>query len=168
LSFQSQFSQHDKKNTLDPEIHITKNFLTEDQCLELILTYRGKLYDSSLRNGRKNKNVRDSKTYLFRNDIELCKLFQHRRMQFQFTEYNPNNFYSWHSDYYETGRYVRKQSNTVLLNDDFTGGEIEFEDYGIVDLNVGDRVSFTPRILHQVKPVLTGVRYSLVAWAEGL
>ena len=36
------------------------------------------------------------------------------------------------------------------------------------DLNVGDRVSFTPRILHQVKPVLTGVRYSLVAWAEGL
>ena len=75
---------------MDPEIHITRNFLTEDQCLELILNYRGKLYDSSLRNGRKNKNVRDSKTYLFRNNIELCKLFQHRRMQFQFTEYNPN------------------------------------------------------------------------------
>ena len=38
--FNHNFHTMIKKIPWDPEIHITRNFLTEDECLELIVTYR--------------------------------------------------------------------------------------------------------------------------------
>ena len=45
---------------------------------------------------------------------------------------------------------------------------MEFDSSGIVNMSIGDSVSFSPHIRHQVRPITSGVRYSLVAWAEGL
>jgi len=149
------------------KVNLTKNFFTEEECFETILRYYLSLETSKVKHNKINKTIRNSKTFLFADPI-LCEKFGHERMQFQLTEYVKDCFYSWHVDYYETGRYVRRKSYTVLLNDDFTGGEMEFDSSGILNMSIGDSVSFSPHIRHQIRPITSGVRYSLVAWAEGL
>ena len=69
---------------------------------------------------------------------------------------------------------VRKLSASVLLTDpkNFEGGEFEFK-FGnnstdfTVDMDKGDIILFPSYILHRVRPVTKGTRYSLVIWACG-
>ena len=69
---------------------------------------------------------------------------------------------------------VRKLSASVLLTDpkNFEGGEFEFK-FGnnstdfTVDMDKGDIILFPSYILHRVRPVTEGTRYSLVIWACG-
>ena len=106
----------------------------------------------------------------------------------QFTIYNPNQFYDWHCDAYKTpyitddknfnGK-IRKLSCTLLLNspEEFKGGEFQMDYRNVrkgsqiitVDkLNtIGSLVVFPSHVWHRVKPVLKGVRYSLVIWILG-
>ena len=56
------------------------------------------------------------------------------------------------------------KSHIILLNNDFEGGELEFKDNEDLNLGVGDCVTYYSKLKHRVKPVLSGVRYSLVAW----
>ena len=59
---------------------------------------------------------------------------------------------------------------SVLLNDDFDGGEFEYQidtKSLTVKLKKGDVLVFPSYFLHRVKPVTMGTRYSLVAWASG-
>lgn len=106
----------------------------------------------------------------------------------QFTIYKENQFYDWHCDAYKNpymspnenynGK-IRKLSCTLLLNSpkDFEGGEFQM-DYRnaltgsqIVTVdklnNIGSLVVFPSHVWHRVKPVLKGVRYSLVIWILG-
>ena len=73
-----------KKIDLLPEKSYAKIELMQEELFALNNTFKVSFFEG---------NQMFDKTYLFRNNIELCKLFQHRRMQFQFTEYNTNNFY---------------------------------------------------------------------------
>lgn len=152
---------------MDTKIYFKRNFLTETECLSLILEKREKLNQSTVNTRKINKHVRNSRSHIWKNDIFLMKKFGHESMTFQLTEYTKNGFYDWHKDYYETGRLIRKTSYITLLNDDFFGGAVEFENYGEIELNIGDCVSFSPHLYHQVKPVTEGIRYSLVAWEDG-
>ena len=69
---------------------------------------------------------------------------------------------------------VRKLSASVLLTDpkNFEGGEFEFK-FGnnstdfTVDMDKGDIILFPSYILHRIRPVTKGTRYSLVIWACG-
>lgn len=57
----------------------------------------------------------------------------------------------------------------MFLNDDFEGGEIEFKEFDIkIKPEAGDVVVFCSAFpyIHQVHPVITGVRYSVVRWYE--
>ena len=146
------------------QISLKKNFFTEEECFETILRYHRLLQTSYLEFDNIDKKIRDSKTFLFDDPI-LRKKFGHEIMEFQLTEYVRNGFYSWHTDVIKWTRFIRKKSYTVLLNDSFTGGEMEFDTFGIMNMSVGDVVSFDPYIRHQIRPVTSGVRYSLVAWA---
>ena len=146
------------------QIILRKNFFTEEECFETILRYHGLLQTSLVAGANIDKEIRDSKTFLFDDPI-LRKKFGHEIMEFQLTEYVRNSFYSWHTDVINWTRFIRKKSYTVLLNDSFTGGEMEFDTFGIMNMSVGDVVSFDPYIRHQIRPVTSGVRYSLVAWA---
>lgn len=74
----------------------------------------------------------------------------------QLGTYYPGDFYDWHVD-------GRVMSASVLLSDTFTGGRLEFKERGPLLRNVGDAVFFSNKE-HRVKPVLTGVRDSLVVW----
>ncbi|SVA64284.1 uncharacterized protein METZ01_LOCUS117138 [marine metagenome] len=104
----------------------------------------------------------------------------------QLTRYKKGGHYTWHADgrgchmsaqtYGEDPNpYVRKLSMTVLLNDNYEGGEFEFcsynrTDYQITAPNIGGAGSiivFPSAQEHRVAPVTKGTRYSLVAWFIG-
>ena len=95
--------------------------------------------------------------------------------QAQFTEYPEGGFYDWHMDCDVNMAHeppVRKISMTLLLNDNFSGGEFEMHDTlkrkdEIVSLKAGSACIFPAWVMHRVKPVKSGTRYSLVAWMNG-
>ena len=104
-------------------------------------------------------------------DIEFCE-------SLQYTIYNVGDTYDWHIDYVmrnQSSEKNRKISFTVLLNDDFKGGEFELEwghpnseDRHIkLDMKKGDMLLFPSYTWHRVNPVTEGVRKSLVGWVNG-
>ena len=113
----------------------------------------------------------------------------------QFTKYKLNQYYDWHCDSWdkpykrknkndpENGM-IRKLSVTCQLTDgsEYTGGELEFdfrnydphmreENKHLVKakeiLPKGSIIVFPSFLWHRVKPVTSGVRYSLVLWNLG-
>jgi len=106
----------------------------------------------------------------------------------QITRYKKNAFYSFHKDgksdhlsayddpnnKFKNG-HVRKLSMTVLLNDNYDGGEFQFATYnqgkcGIETPEVnktGSIIVFPSDVEHRVTPVTKGIRYSLVVWFLG-
>ena len=105
----------------------------------------------------------------------------------QISRYKKGGFYNFHKDgkndhlsvYTENnpiilGR-VRKLSMTVLLNDDYDGGEFQFASYkkqkcviSTPEFNkTGSIIVFPSDMEHRVAPVTKGIRYSLVVWFLG-
>lgn len=103
----------------------------------------------------------------------------------QYTKYESGDYYNYHTD--EGGwnkmnfkSTMRKLSITLLLNDDFEGGEFEIErpyryenDMSItksfekIDLCAGSFIVFHSDMTHRVCPVIKGTRESLVGWVNG-
>ena len=78
---------------------------------------------------------------------------------------------------YKTGDYVKKHVDTssdqhrtlscsLILNDDYVGGEISFFDDKKLNLKKGDLLIFPSSFTypHQVLPVKDGIRYSIITW----
>jgi len=97
----------------------------------------------------------------------------------QVTRYTKGGFYSWHRDGIGSHREVhnepnnkflhnntRKLSMSIILNDDFEGGNFEFSREQL-ELSKGSVIVFPSFIDHRVSPVTKGKRYSLVAWFVG-
>jgi PKHD-type hydroxylase len=66
----------------------------------------------------------------------------------------------------------RKLSFTLLLNDDFEGGEFMVNlgnenDAIHVEIPKGRLIAFPSFIIHSVKPVTKGFRKSIVIWVSG-
>lgn len=90
----------------------------------------------------------------------------------QFTQYiAPGQHYEWHIDRgMNVG--IRKLSVTVQLSDpnDYEGGELELKfgkDPVVFERERGMACIFPSYVLHRVKPVTKGERFSLVAWVSG-
>lgn len=108
----------------------------------------------------------------------------------QFTKYNVNQFYDWHSDSWSLpyeqdnenknlrGK-IRKLSVTCLLSNEneYEGGNLEFQPRDQDDPNMtittekikkkGTIIVFPSYTWHRVTPVTKGTRYSLVNWCVG-
>ena len=114
-------------------------------------------------------------------DITACEAFQ-------LTKYEKGDFFKWHIDGHSDSlstydkpenkilhNTVRKISMTVLLNDDYEGGEFQFGSFNRGEVSVsnpkfstkGSIIFFPSFMHHQVAPVTEGIRYSLVAWFVG-
>lgn len=78
-----------------------------------------------------------------------------------FHVFETNDWFGTHND----ARDNRLFSLGVLLNDDFEGGEFNLYHQGeeiILEKKVGNTYIFDVAISHEVKPVLKGIRYSLI------
>jgi predicted 2-oxoglutarate/Fe(II)-dependent dioxygenase YbiX len=83
----------------------------------------------------------------------------------QLLRYRPGGFYVQHHD--ASFELPRILTCVVGLNDDFVGGSLAFFDGAArIRLGCGRSVVFPSNFLfpHAAEPVLTGVRYALVAW----
>ena len=106
----------------------------------------------------------------------------------QLTKYEKDDFFGWHIDGHSDSlstydlpknkfldKNVRKISMTILLNDDYEGGNFQFGFFNKGDVSIatpefstrGSIIFFPSFIHHQVSPVTKGIRYSLVAWFLG-
>ena len=93
---------------------------------------------------------------------------------FQFTKYiGPTGKYRAHTDRgFNTG--IRKLSFTIQLSeaDSYKGGDLVFNDGSLIKLpqNLkaqGVLIAFPSFMVHEVRPVTKGTRYSLVGWVGG-
>jgi len=106
----------------------------------------------------------------------------------QITRYKKGGLYRFHKDgkgdhlstydepdnEFKHGN-VRKLSMTVLLNDNYEGGEFQFATYNKEECEIhtpefnktGMIIVFPSDMEHRVAPVTKGIRYSLVAWFVG-
>ena len=145
------------------KVYITKNLLTEEECFDIILKYRNKPEYSrivTILGTTYDDKQRISKTFMWKNDSNLEKKFNKSPITFQFTEYTQGGYFRWHTD----NQFNRLETNIVNLNDDYAGGGIEIRDFGIYNLDIGDCLSFDSTLEHQALPIISGIRYSLVAW----
>lgn len=96
----------------------------------------------------------------------------------QYTEYYEGGEFDWHVDQHSTpysDNRVRKVSFSIILNDDFNGGDFDLETgnpnkdvrYDTIDAQKGQGVFFQSDYFHRVRPVTGGVRKSLVGWVLG-
>ena len=106
----------------------------------------------------------------------------------QITRYKKGGFYYFHKDgkgdhlsTYDMPDnefmhgHVRKLSMTVLLDDNYEGGEFQFATYGDEKCEIstpdfsktGSIIVFPSDVEHRVAPVTKGIRYSLVTWFLG-
>lgn len=80
-------------------------------------------------------------------------------------KYGYSDKFDWHVD--DGQRYPRTVSVSAYLNDDYSGGEIEFERFGVSHKpEAGDLVVFSSAFpySHRVVPVTEGTRYAIVNW----
>tara|TARA_B100001778_G_scaffold10431_1_gene8323 strand:- start:590 stop:1177 length:588 start_codon:yes stop_codon:yes gene_type:complete len=96
----------------------------------------------------------------------------------QYTQYSKGGYYKLHSDQDITNitypnEIVRKLSFTLQLSsgNDYTGGDIQFNTVDgksfLAPRNRGCMIVFDSRTHHQVLPIESGLRKSLVGWIVG-
>lgn len=109
-------------------------------------------------------------------------LYGYKNFQYTIYDSSNNGMYDWHMDTIMSkvpddmlSDSTRKLSVIMLLSqpyEEFTGGEFQFnpcmEKNAITPtFNKGDIIAFPSFLIHRVKPVLLGVRKSIVIWVEG-
>jgi PKHD-type hydroxylase len=100
-------------------------------------------------------------------------------LSFQYTTYTAEEKgrYDWHTDMsfgkaYGDDVEPRKLSMTLLLNEDFEGGEFQInmskeDSPEIVHVPKGRAIFFPSFMIHRVTPVTRGIRKSMVVWVLG-
>ncbi len=89
----------------------------------------------------------------------------------QYTVYSPGQYFNWHADIGPGTTSLRKLSLTIQLSSstDYEGGDLQF--HGATDMPIarelGCATFFPAYLAHQVAPITSGRRRSLVAWAYG-
>lgn len=164
---------------------------TPEECAQIIAIGNSKLEEAKVGGKNEpNKDIRESQiAWLYGADIE----FAFRKVTdavlninsqffnfdlfgmaegFQFTKYDaPTGHYGMHIDKMLNGT-VRKLSLTIQLSspEDYEGGELSLQlgkEPDIMPKELGKMVVFPSYVLHEVRPVTKGTRYSLVAWITG-
>jgi len=121
-----------------------------------------------------NKDIRkniDTEMFFFASNAikEYRKLFTHCVIEkdtgYELLKYDKGCFYIQHTDSFSDR--PRAVSCSFALNDDFEGGEFAFFDGNLKKtLRKGDAIMFPSNFMypHQILPVITGTRYSIVTW----
>lgn len=86
-------------------------------------------------------------------------------------KFDPHTDTIWPADVRHLNKNpVRKLTGIALLNNEFTGGKLALwytdKRYSF-DFNPGDVIFFPSYVKHQIDPITSGIRYSLVSWSYG-
>jgi PKHD-type hydroxylase len=161
------------------------DFLTETECKEIIqkslnecVLIDGTTYSEN--NYKLKKNERKSKVAGVENfglindkiinEVNSRILIEGHRLSiqnFQFTQYEMGDYFNWHTDSNSTIFKDRIYTIVVQLNDSYKGGEFQLLiDNNEIDMEfgTGNLFIFPSNIIHRVKPITSGIRYSLVSW----
>ena len=168
------------------------NVFSKEEC-EKIITLGNKIgvKEAVLEKGSINKKIRDSKiswiypnnesVWIYRKITEAVSELNSKFFKFdlygfieglQFTHYQaPSGNYKKHIDRC-LGIFTRKLSLTIQLSDSssYKGGDLLLYDSPnprLCPKEQGKLILFPSYVLHEVKPVTKGERYSLVAWITG-
>ena len=81
----------------------------------------------------------------------------------------PSKGYDWHVDIGNGDASTRKLGFSILLNDEFEGGEFQVFNNGIqtIDLQKNQILLFPSFLPHKVNPIKEGERWALVCWIHG-
>ena len=159
--------------------NINKNFSVSD--------YIGVLEDGAITE-KSGKVKRKSKVFFIK-DTSICKeifnLINETTIikltdiePLQYSEYGVGGEYGWHRDVHEKpypNGLIRKVSFSIILNDDFEGGEFDIETrtpadkkrYDTFDNKKQNTIIFSSYMWHRVRPVKSGIRKSIVGWVLG-
>lgn len=90
----------------------------------------------------------------------------------QLFKYEIGDHYGWHTDWSPVNNKKRKLSLTIQLSDEesYVGGDLEILDgpvSRVVPRGIGVATVFPSWAVHRVRPVESGERWALVAWATG-
>jgi PKHD-type hydroxylase len=163
------------------------NFITDSECTSILSKCKEELTlkNATVREGQLDFKLRKS-SVAFIDDLGfLNKRLQNILIdsvkvngfsvsglqQFQFTEYNIGEHYNWHRDSSINNPMFsdRFYSTVIQLSDEYTEGELQLniDDTEItLDRGLGTLYMFPSYTLHRVKPITSGVRYSLVNWIK--
>lgn len=164
------------------------NFLSNQECTEVLGRCISELELKQAKVGETNKvnsYLRKSSTAFIKDlgsiNTRLVKILTDNIKirgfnvsgleDFQFTEYQIGEFYNWHKDSatYKPEFSDRFYSTVIQLNGDYTEGALEvIEGKEVITLpkGTGNLYMFPSNYTHRVKPITTGVRYSLVNWVK--
>lgn len=172
-----------EKTELHPQIFIIENFLTDEECDYYIELTKDKVFVEAKINlhGQQsmNKGVRNNdRLMIFDNDLAE-NLFQkaaeflpqtHEDYEvldfnemFRVYKYSSGQRFKMHRD----GSYIRNENEKsfytflIYLNDDFEGGETEFENLFTVAPKKGSALVFYHPLRHEGKTLMSGLKYVL-------
>ena len=166
-------------------IFTVPNFLSSQECIEVLARCKSELElkhalvgKTSIVNLKQRKSsiakikdlglINTRLTEILINNINLRGFNASGLGYFQFTEYKIGEYYHWHIDSGLTFP-DRFYSTVIQLNDDYTGGELEVKEDNEVNTltrGIGNLYMFPSNYIHRVKPISTGIRYSLVNWVK--
>ena len=169
-------------------IRTIKNFLSEQECSEIIYQNDSDLEISMVYNSLKGLTFDDHRTSkqkiidipfiknkildFVNNDLKIkgFEIEQKIESSFQFTKYEPLSQFDWHSDVDKIDSPDRFCTVVIQLNDDYDGGKLLYkkennnEEVEEFERGTGNMFIFNSSLEHRVSPIKNGTRYSLVSW----
>ena len=166
-------------------IKTIESFLSKEECNSILNKFVNANLKVAKTSNSKSSNLekkRDSKVVftqlpqykkkletVLRNEIKIKGFELDKIENFQFTKYELNGHYEWHTDSMNFDYYAKRFCSVVIqLNNEYDGGELLYKDHNddIVEFKkgVGNLFIFNSSTLHKVNPIIRGERYSLVSW----
>ncbi len=165
-------------------------FLSADECAAVIAkAQRSQRFEGTVGEaGEAAAPIRRSDIHFFYPDKESDWLFArldavvaHLNKEYRFAlqgfyegvqvaSYEGGGHYNWHMDLGTEFASVRKLSLSVQLSSasDYDDGELEFMHTGdCASRDQGSLIAFPSYMVHRVRPVTRGTRWSLVSWIAG-
>lgn len=164
-------------------------FLTKEECEDILKKCINELdlipaqtYSENEIDRLNKKNTRKSKVAFIDNlgtindrvlskvtDDLIIKGFEPDIETFQFTKYEVGDYFDWHTDSNDTIYKDRFYTIVIQLNENYVGGDFELminNEKIKMEFGLGNLFIFPSNMLHRVKPIKDGIRYSLVSWLK--
>ncbi|MBB4806962.1 hypothetical protein HNP38_002258 [Chryseobacterium defluvii] len=172
-----------KKIDLHPQVFLIEDFLTHPECEKYLVMSQDRVFEEAKinMNGRQlmNKGVRNNDRLMIFDDQQAIGLFQkafdflpqiHENYQvsgfnemFRVYRYSPGQRFKMHRD----GSFIRSEREKsfytflIYLNDNFEGGETEFENLFTITPKKGSALVFYHPLRHEGKTLISGTKHVL-------